>query len=128
MVVLNFLLAHSSYVSLGALVMSVFFAGTMLQGERVRQQEVKAELREIEQVAAQSMNRVAQINAQLEAEDARLVEEIGETYAELAALNEKERQQRAELEATAARNRQLDNQRNQQRTTIERSAGFIIDN
>lgn len=128
MAVLNFLLAHSSYVSLGALVMSVFFAGTMLQGERVRQQEVKDALREIEQVAAQSMDRVEQINTRLEAEDARLVNEIGETYEELAALNEKERQQRAELEATAARNRQLANQRNEQRTTIERSAGFVIDN
>jgi len=123
---LSFLLANSSYVSLGALVLSVFFAGTMLQGERLRTREVRDALREIENITGQSLERVAQINAHLEAEDARLVGQISQAYAELAALNEQERLKRVQIEQTARRRRQLENERLQERERIRSSTGFIF--
>ncbi|MEM8485565.1 MAG: hypothetical protein AAF564_08435 [Bacteroidota bacterium] len=121
-------LAHPNYLSLGALIVSVFFAGSFLQGERVRKQEVKEQLREIQKLADQSMARVDQVQATLAAEDARLVAEISEAYTALAALNEKERVQRLALEETARRNQQLANRRQQNRQQVNESSGFIIDN
>lgn len=126
--VLSTALAHPNYLSLGALIVSVFFAGSFLQGERVRKQEVKEQLREIQKLADQSLARVDQVQADLAAEDARLVGEISEAYAALAALNEKERVQRLAIEETARRNEQLANRRQQNRQQVNDSSGFIIDN
>ncbi len=126
--VLNFLLANSSYVSLGALIMSVFFAGTFLQGERLRKQEVKDALEEIQNLTEQSMNRVEKINAILEKEDARLLSEIGVAYQELAALNEQERVKQAQLEETEQRNAELEAQNRRNRNRVRSSSGFIFDN
>ena len=121
-------LAHPNYLSLGALIVSVFFAGTFLQGERVRKQEVKEQLREIQQLTEQSLARVDQVQSELAAEDARLVDEISEAYTALAALNEKERVQREELEESERRNQQLANRRQQNRQQVNDSSGCIIDN
>ncbi len=121
-------LAHPNYLSLGALIVSVFFAGTFLQGERVRKQEVKEQLREIQQLTEQSLARVDQVQTELAAEDARLVSEISEAYTALAALNEKELAQREALEASERRNQQLGNRRQQNRQRVNDSSGFIIDN
>ena len=126
--VLSTVMANPGFLGLGALVVSTFFAGTMLQGERVRNQEIRDELREIKQLTEQSLLRVAAIEEALHTEDARLVNEIGVAYEALAVLNEKERVQRAALEATARRNRQLAIERLRQRETVKKSDGFIIDN
>lgn len=125
---LTTIMAYPNYLSLGALVMSVFFAGTFLQGERLRKQEIKDELREIQQLAEQTMARVEDINTQLSQKDAQLVGEISEAYQILAELTEKERLQRVALEESARRRNELSDQRQSERQNVNNSAGFIIDN
>ncbi len=106
--ILTFIGANAGYVSIGALMLSVFCAGSYLQGERVRKAEIRDQMEEIEALAAESMDRVASIRSTLEAEDRRLVAEITETYAELAALNAEEV---AARRALAARQQAIDRPR-----------------
>jgi predicted oxidoreductase len=89
-VLLTFIGANAGYVSIGALTLSVFCAGSFLQGERVRKEEIRDQMREIEALTEETMARVASITATLEAEDQRLVAEIENTYQELAVLNAEE--------------------------------------
>ncbi|MDZ4700168.1 MAG: hypothetical protein SH809_10720 [Rhodothermales bacterium] len=88
--ILTFIGANAGYVSIGALMLSVFCAGSFLQGERVRKEEIREQMRDIEALTEETMARVATITATLEAEDRRLVAEIESTYEELAVLNAEE--------------------------------------
>ncbi|MEZ4698833.1 MAG: hypothetical protein R2834_00765 [Rhodothermales bacterium] len=92
--ILAFLGANAGYVSIGALMLSVFCAGSMLKGEQVRKEEIREQLRDIEAQTASTMERVHQITAQLEAQDRQLVQEIEKTYGELAALSAEETEAR----------------------------------
>ena len=105
---LTFIGANAGYVSIGALMLSVFCAGSFLQGERVRKEEIREQMREIEALTEETMARVATISATLEAEDQRLVAEIETTYAELATLNAEEA---AARRALAERQRAIDRPR-----------------
>ena len=122
---LETLLKYPNYLSLGALILSTFFAGTMLQGERIRKEEIREELREIQQLTEQSLDEVAQIQTLLEQEDARLVGEISEAYEVLAALNERERGVRAELEASDRERQRLANQRRRNQQAINNAGRFF---
>lgn len=126
--VLTTLLAYPKYVSLGALVMSVFFAGTMLQGEWNRKKEIKAEMREIRAEADAVLQEVDAISSRLKAQDEALVFEIKQTYKELEALNHKEWQQRVALDESEAERRRLESELQQPRRQVKSSSGFIIDN
>lgn len=123
---LTTLQANPNFVSLGALILSVFFAGTMLQGERTRKQDVKDALAEIEALSAASLERVEEINADLETQDAELVGQIDEAYDELARISEREEQALANLEQTNRRNRQLQQQNQQNREAVRSSTDFIF--
>lgn len=116
---------YPSYFSLGALVLSTFFAGSMLKGDRVRTQEIKAELREIQAQTEQSLAAVEQIQVNLEQEDAKLVSEISQAYEVIATLNEQARVVRAEIERSEVRNRQLQANRNRSRQQINDSRRFF---
>lgn len=102
--ILAFLGANAGYVSIGALMLSLFCAGSMLKGEQVRKEEIREQLREIEAQTATTMERVHQITAQLAAEDRQLVQEIEKTYGELAALTAEEM---AARKAKAAADQQI---------------------
>ncbi len=121
---LSTLLANPGYLSLGALVLSTFFAGTMLQGERIRKEEIREELREIQELTRQSLAQVEQIQVQLEATDARLVGQIGETYEVLVQLNKQEQEARAGLEEEERR--RLARQRSQLRQEVNNTSGFVF--
>ena len=100
-------LKYPSYFSLGALVLSTFFAGSMLKGDRIRTQEIKEELREIQAQTEQSLAEVEQIQTNLDQEDARLVSEITQAYEVIAELNEKARVVRADIEEAEERAKEL---------------------
>jgi hypothetical protein len=104
-VFLAFLGANAGYVSIGALMLSVFCAGSMLQAERVRKQEIRDALHEIEVQTDSTLQRIARIDAWLQAEDRRLVAEIETTYGELADVSAAEASARRAL---AESRRQLD--------------------
>lgn len=125
---LTTLMANPGSLSLGALILSVFFAGSMLQGERMRNQEIRDALEEIEKATQQSLDRVEEINANLGQEDARLVSEIAETYEILATLNEQERKTRAGLEASGRAAAQLENVRQAERERLRKAAEFSFSN
>jgi len=126
--ILTSLLANPAYLSLGALVLSTFFAGSMLQGDRVRTQEIKDELREIQMLTEQSLSQVDHIQSTLDQEDDRLIREIDEAYEDLAALNEKERVARAELEASDREQARLAAERRRQQEAIERDGRLFFSN
>ncbi|MFK7845980.1 MAG: hypothetical protein AB8G77_11820 [Rhodothermales bacterium] len=125
---LTTLLANPSYLSLGALVLSTFFAGSMLQGDRIRTQEIKEELREIKEMTAASLVEVEQIQVRLEQEDARLIKEIGLAYSVLAQLNEKERIARADLEASDRERQRLADQRRRQQNAVNQNGRLFFSN
>ena len=122
------LLANPGYLSLGALVLSTFFAGSMLQGDRVRTQEIKEELREIQQLTEQSLAQVEQIQVKLEQEDARLVNEISQAYEILAVLNEKEREVRVGLKETEKENNRLAAERRKRQEEIRKNGSLVFSN
>ncbi len=95
--ILAFIGANGSYFSIGALCLSLFCAGSMLQGERLRKEEIREQMREIEAMTETTMARVAEINTRLEAQDQALVAEIETTYGELAALSAEESEARRAL-------------------------------
>ena len=122
----TFIGANSSLVSLGTLGLTVFFAGTMLQGERVRKQEIKAELREIQAETEASMARVQAIQDALALADAELVGQIKATYTELDSLNAEQYAIKKKLE-----DEQLANVQRQGSSAIRRvpaSSGFDLKN
>ncbi len=118
-------LKYPSYFSLGALVLSTFFAGSMLKGDRIRTQEIKEELREIQAQTEQSLAEVEQIQTNLDQEDARLVSEITQAYEVIAELNEKARVVRADIEEAEERDKELQTQRNEHGQGINNSGRFF---
>ena len=124
--IFTFVGANSSLVSLGTLGLTVFFAGSMLQGERVRKQEIKAELREIQAETEASMARVKAIQDALAIADAQLVDQIRATYTELDSLNAELYIAQKNLEDES-----LENARQQGSSALSRvpvSSGFELKN
>ncbi len=125
---ITMILANPGYVSLGALVLSTFFAGTMLQGDRIRKQEIQEELREIQQLTEESLTRVQEIQTTLEQQDAALLQDIGEAYEVLATLNKQEQEERLKLEESAQEAARLAAQRRRQQQAVNDSGRLFFSN
>lgn len=74
--------------SLAALGLAVFFAGSFLEGERIRNREFREDIKAIKSKNRQILGRVAQINQTAARQDALIKEKITNAYEELAALQE----------------------------------------
>ena len=110
--------------SLIALLLSVYFAASFFEGERLRTRELKDALREVESAHAETLRTLEVMRMQTIQADNQLVEKIESMYGELGALNEKERQQRLRL---IQRNKQINQTQTgntQNREKIRESSGF----
>ncbi len=125
---ITILLGNAGMVSLGALVLSTFFAGSMLQGDRIRKQEIQEELREIQQLTEESLTRVAEIQTNLEKQDAQLLQEIGDAYDVLAKLNKEQEAAQLALEETEREQARLAAQRRRQQQTVTDSGRLFFSN
>lgn len=110
--------------SLIALLVSVYFAASFLEGERLRTRELKDALQEVESAHEETLRTLEVMRMQTIQADNQLVEKIDAMYGELGALNEKERLQRLRL---IQRNKQINETQTgntQNRAKIREASGF----
>ena len=114
----------SDYLSVAAVVTSVYFAGTFLEGERIRSQELKESMREILEETEQINERILFINQKAQVEDLLLMDKIGQTYANLEELGKKERSIRLRKINNSRTNKNLKEGNAKNIDEIRRGKGF----
>lgn len=107
---------NSNVLSLVGLLVSVFFAGSYLRGEISRRQEMKQELRELQDQQKQTMARVDSVNAVYEKEKLELLHQTKDLYDQLDTIMDLKL---ANTQAVRRVNQQLNVQRNDVAQKIE---------
>lgn len=119
---------YSDLIGLGALLISIYFAGSFLEGERLAARELKADLQDVEQATEQILLEVDAINQRLAEEDLKLVQQIEGTYGQLNQLNEKELEARKGLERRWRRTKKQKKQNSDKREQMRQEGGFKFRN
>jgi chromosome segregation ATPase len=83
----NFMEGNKQLISVIAMMISVFFAGAFLNGERLRTKELEMELKEIRAQKDLVMQRVEQINQKTYEDEKRILARIDTAYSLLNSLN-----------------------------------------
>lgn len=94
---------YSNLISMGAMMVAVFFTGAFLSGERHRTKELKMELQEIRAQKDAVMQRVEQINQRTYEEEQKILDRIETAYTLLNSLNSQRTLKRKEIEEIRAR-------------------------
>ena len=79
---------NNNYISLIAVLVSIFFAGAYLRGESVRKKEMKEEIQAIKDRQEEILQSVQQINEVAHKQDLVLLAQIDSAYSYLRELNE----------------------------------------
>ena len=95
--------ANANLISMAAMMIAVFFAGAVLNGERLRTKELKMELEKVRAEKEVIMQRVEEINQKTYEDEKKILEKIETAYSLLNSLNSQRTLKRQEIEDIRAK-------------------------
>ena len=117
---------NSSYISLIAMIVAVFFSGIYLRGESARKQELKRELDVIREQQAQIISQVEEINRETVERDQLLLSRIDSARTYIDLLNAEEAHSSQKIASFGENIKQLQLGIDSELTTIASSHGIAV--
>jgi peptidoglycan hydrolase CwlO-like protein len=117
---------NSSYISLIAMIVAVFFSGIYLRGEGAKKQEIKRELDVIRERQTEIISQVEKINEATLEQDKLLLNRIDSARTYIDLLNAEEAHSSQQIASFGENIKQLQRGIDSSLTTITSSQGFAV--